>query len=85
MPEHKLDKCRSCNAPIIWAQTARGRDQPVDAAPAAGGNLRLQARPGLPPLVSVVAPRLRFGLKLRLPHHATCPQRDQWKRGRSRG
>jgi len=80
--EHKVDTCRSCDAPIIWAQTVRGRSQPIDAAPDPAGTLRLEARPGRPPLASVVSPRLRFGLKLRLPHHATCPDRQAWKRSR---
>lgn len=81
MAEHKVDRCKSCTARIIWAQTERGRNQPVDAEPDPAGNLRLEARPGRPPLATVVSPRLRFGLKLRLPHHATCPDGRRWKRG----
>lgn len=47
--------CTSCHAPIVWATTDRGRSMPVDAAPVAGGNVRLiMRRFPLPPLAKVV-------------------------------
>jgi hypothetical protein len=31
------DRCKSCNAPIVWATTAAGKPMPMDATPAAVG------------------------------------------------
>lgn len=44
-------RCRACNAPMLWFETPKGRNIPLDLDGAAS-------------------------------HFATCPQRDQFKRGK---
>ncbi|MFJ5105185.1 hypothetical protein [Streptomyces sp. NPDC088554] len=40
LSSHHITACRRCRAPICWEfTTANGRRQPVDATPAADGNL----------------------------------------------
>jgi hypothetical protein len=81
-PRYRIDDCRSCRAPVIWAQTVNGKAQPVDAQPSDGGNIRLQpGLPGKPPRAIVVTPKLAFGqTALRKPHHMTCPDGPRWKK-----
>jgi len=67
--------CKSCPAQVIWAETERGKAQLVDAQPVQGGNIRLTAREGRPPLSQVVPADRAFGrTDLRLAHFVTCPQ-----------
>lgn len=78
MAEH--EQCRSCGAPIRWAQTASGKPMPLNAA----------ADPqGLFALVDAEDPREvpRAVSGRRLPpgerwtsHFATCPQADSWRK-----
>ncbi len=84
MAEFVRDKCGSCQAEIIWAVTTRGKDMPVNADPAPGGNVALDYRPGQDPLARVLTTTQQFGRNnLRLSHFATCPQAPRWrKRGR---
>jgi hypothetical protein len=76
-------RCRSCQAPIVWAHTTTGKRIPVDAAPAAGGNIRLIAgQHGLTAHVVGSAIDLFDDTdtgERHLPHHATCPQADEWR------
>lgn len=76
MAEHRVTQCPSCGADVIWAISARnGTRQPIDAEPSAAGSIRLTARPDQPPLAEVITNAARrFGLKLRVAHHATCPK-----------
>lgn len=71
-------KCRSCHAAIFWAITDKGKQQPIDAAPVAGGNLVVAQR-GTVFYAHVAglfdAPGDRY-----MPHHATCPDAEKWKR-----
>jgi len=32
-PEADLPKCRSCGAPLLWAETNKGKNNPLDPAP----------------------------------------------------
>lgn len=34
-----MAKCSSCNAPITWVKTVRGRSMPIDHGPREDGNL----------------------------------------------
>lgn len=43
-----MPKCKSCDAEIRWAVTVNGKKIPIDAAPAAGGNITLTERPAAP-------------------------------------
>jgi hypothetical protein len=77
--------CRSCDAPIIWASTVKGRSMPVDFEPHPDGNIVLHERRGRGPLAEVVAAGqdgLIPGEALRLSHFSTCPQADQHRRPR---
>jgi hypothetical protein len=77
-------QCRSCRAPVTWAETEAGRRIPVDAEPSQRGNLVLRERTGLPPLAVVVVGAVADGEgPLHLSHFVTCPQASQW-RGRPR-
>lgn len=85
-PRIDLAKCRSCTAAIIWAETVKGKRMTVDAAPADGGNIRLEYRRGdVPPLAHVV-PKVERGNygdeSWYTSHFATCPQADEWRRPR---
>lgn len=83
MTNYRIDHCRSCDADIIWAVTINDRPIPVDANPAPGGNLRLEPRGAtMAPRAVKLSPKLAFGVKLRMPHHASCPQGREWKRKR---
>lgn len=73
--------CRSCQAPIVWAEIG-GKRIPLDAQPVDGGNLavrreaggRLVARPitaDHPPL-----PDEHAGIT----HFATCPNADRHRK-----
>lgn len=62
-----MDKgnCESCGAEILWVTTHKGSKQPLDPKPMQ----RVVIRGGI-----------AFSMKTYLPHHATCPQADQWRR-----
>jgi hypothetical protein len=69
--------CRSCKALVLWCITDKGKRQPVDAKPTEAGNLLIERRGTV--LYARLAglfdpPGERF-----MPHHATCPQADEWR------
>lgn len=74
----KGETCKSCKALVLWALTKGGKRQPVDAAPASTGNLILEQRSGT--LVSRVADLFDPPGDRYMPHHATCPDAEQWRR-----
>lgn len=75
-----IDRCRSCNAPVIWTVTVKDKRMPVDAEPSPDGNVELTSRTVGPPLATVhPQPPLDAG-QLRLSHFATCPHAKDWKR-----
>lgn len=63
-----IEHCRSCNAPIVWAKTEKGKPMPVDAEPVADGNIELQA--GIAKVVK--AGEVLPGTLLYKSHFATC-------------
>lgn len=76
--------CRSCKAPIRWARTVNDKPLPVDAHPTPDGNVLLR-EPG--PTADVLAGLFLAaardqGLELHMPHHATCPDGEKWRRSR---
>lgn len=89
-PLHEPKKCRSCGAPIFWAQNATTRkSMPVDAEPSEKGNVQLYDRGG-----SVIARVLgaedaqrtrdtAWALSgthtLRTSHFATCRDAGSWR------
>lgn len=81
-PEFPSDECGTCRADIIWTTTVNNKDMPVDAEPAAGGNIRVY-RDGATGIVrsDVVKPALAFGRSnLRLSHFVKCPDAPKWRR-----
>lgn len=73
--------CAGCGAEIIWCVTQNGKRQPVDAEPNPKGNLELRDVLNRFDPVSVVIdlwsdPNCeRF-----MPHHATCPNADEFRK-----
>lgn len=78
------DRCRTCDAPIIWATSESTlKAMPVDAEPSPAGSVQLIPREGRTPLARVIPARDRFAKTLHTSHFATCPQASQHrKRGR---
>ena len=77
-------RCRSCGAEIRWARTEKGKRIPLDDEPTVKGNVTI-ARQGDHVIASVLGPMeaeiaRQEGRTLYLPHHASCPQGDAWKR-----
>lgn len=85
-----MPTCRSCNRAIRWAVTAKGRRIPLDASPSPTGNVELTFGGGEAPEAATLtgaaldAARTRL-TPLYMPHHATCPQGNAWKRSGSKG
>lgn len=81
-PDYSTEPCRSCGKPVIWAVTTGAKDMPVDAVPAAGGNVQLERRHDQKPLARVLSVAQQFGKagRLRLSHFATCPHASGWRR-----
>lgn len=71
-------KCRSCEAPIIWATTDSGKRMPLDFDEHEGGNVFLAAdgtcRVGRQEEDTTPGTTRHFS------HFATCPNADQHRR-----
>ncbi len=92
-----MSVCRSCRAPIVWAETTQGRRIPLDAedmggwkapTPAPDGNVmatgsRLDPKFGSVMIVQILGPgQAPAGETLYRSHFATCPQADAHRGGR---
>jgi hypothetical protein len=68
--------CRSCEAPVIWAETTTGKKMPLDARPTAKGNLVF--------LAGVARGATDEDRRLKRPlytsHFATCPDAATFRR-----
>lgn len=71
----KITVCRSCGASIIWAQTAKGKDIPIDAEPAPDGNIALIN--GVAHVDSLFLKSAQMHYKS---HFATCPNASQHRK-----
>ena len=69
-------KCKSCHAPILWAETVNGRRIPLDAHPDPTGNVELHADGRA--VVHRTAPLT--GVPLYRAHHQTCPYAAEHRR-----
>lgn len=79
---YRIDACRSCEAPIIWATTTSGKAMPVDVEPVDVGNVELVLNGSLataPHAVVHGAPPLFRDGPLRTSHFATCPDAPAWR------
>ncbi len=80
-----MNVCRSCNAPVIWARTRKGKAMPVDRLPTVKGNIQLVPQRGGAALAHVLtkgeleAARAE-GETLHMSHYASCPQGRNWRR-----
>lgn len=96
-PRHEPHACKSCGAPVLWAQTLdpRGervpredgkgwRAMPVDFAPTLEGNVQIFHRQGEGIVARVYrnAAAAPSGAILRTSHFVTCPNAKQHRRGR---
>lgn len=76
-----IAQCRSCNAPIFWAESVKGKIMPMNSDPAADGTFRLVDRAGENPLAVFVRQSDRdAGLRLYACHYATCPDAKVWRK-----
>ncbi len=80
----KVESCRSCSYPIVWAVTTEGKSMPVDAPTDPAGNVVLRRDP--PPVTSdrvyaiVLDQNALFDDGPRhLAHFVTCPDGDVWR------
>ena len=67
----KVPTCRSCNAPVRWAKTTKGKLIPLDPSPVPGGKFGLVLQGDDSPPLAVAAQdhhQLRYDT-----HFATCP------------
>lgn len=74
------ETCRSCRAPVLWADTTGGERMPIDAKPTAAGNVLIHISEEQPPrLIAGVLTRGQVngarsdGKTLYRSHFASCP------------
>lgn len=78
-----MSVCQACEAPIRWARTAAGRNMPLNADPDDDGNVYLNTDGTCVTLAPPMDDEYRaLGFRLYMPHHATCPNADQFRRPR---
>lgn len=77
----RLAYCRSCEWPIIWVVTEKGKNMPVDADPviAVRGFRLVDQGEGVPPL-AVWCGRPDAGEKIYESHFSTCAHADQHRK-----
>lgn len=76
-----MSRCRSCDAPVLWARTVTGKLIPLDTEPSDGGNLVLDDGRAL--IYDHTTSNEMFAPPLYVSHFATCPQADRWRRRES--
>lgn len=89
----EIARCSGCDAEIRWVATKNAKPQPIDAEPNGKGNIRFiepvvyrATRRG--PLRAIeVIPKAELagelfpdGRERYMPHHATCPNVDEYRR-----
>ena len=78
--------CKSCHAPVWWAESENGKRMPVNPEPVEDGNV-VVLRPGhglAPPVVRVLGPgeMLLDEPDRFVSDFATCSRADEWRRSR---
>ena len=66
--------CRSCKAPIIWAESVKGKKMPIDAERVDDGNFEIVG--GQAFTVANSGPHYQS-------HFASCPEANIWREARS--
>lgn len=74
-------RCKSCRAEILWVKAASGKTMPLDAEPAADGNIVEDVGGTFRVLSKVERALPATGPRYRS-HHSTCPQAQDWRRNR---
>jgi hypothetical protein len=83
------ERCRSCEAPILWAFTESGKLMPVDYEPRWDGNigLRFCRNSGRRYLVAVYLTQADLHSRLWperfVSHFVSCSDSDSWRRRKS--
>lgn len=82
-----MRSCRSCRAPVTWVTLPSGKTMPLDAEPAADGNVALLSAGRAIVLTAGELSEERqlmppFRRKLYRSHFSTCPQAKQFRRGK---
>jgi hypothetical protein len=67
----KVEPCRSCGAPMVWAKTSTGKWAPFDAKP----ERRFILHPGEDGVLRAEAQPTYQS------HYATCPDAKAWRAG----
>lgn len=79
-----LKHCKSCGAPIYWAESSSGTPIPIDAEPTERGNITLTVNSigRLRAKVWWVTHEIpaKFDGKRRESHFVTCPEADRWRK-----
>jgi hypothetical protein len=75
-----MSVCRSCGAPITWAETKSGRRMPIDADPVEDGGTIMFAADGTTTVPYVIVRPAGEGTHR--PHWVTCFNADQHRRRR---
>lgn len=79
-----MSRCRSCDAEIFWATSQSGKAMPLNAKPDPFGNVKIYGRPAACSAVVLAGSDLEAaradGVRLFMPHHATCPQGGAWRK-----
>lgn len=82
-----MNRCRRCNAPLLWAETEKGRPIPIDPEPHADGDIHLYPTGGKHRAVVIRESMRGFfrdeGDPLYRSHFATCPYAGEFRRGRA--
>lgn len=81
-----MTTCSTCERPILWALSERGKPIPIDPQPRADGNIVLRALGGVEDRVAhVLKPDETASAEPRyVSHFATCPQAETHRRRRQR-
>lgn len=81
-----MTRCRSCDAPVLWAKTEKGRRMPLDPEPYTGsepaGVFVLRFFEAGTPTAVAVPPEAFKDEPLYRSHFATCPHAAEHRRGR---
>ncbi len=80
----KIEKCKACEAPIMWAQTSAGKNMPVDAEPVGNGNVVLfptAAKKLLAIVMSKTEADAWPGRERYVSHFATCAAAASFRKG----
>lgn len=74
-----MPRCKGCGRPIKWVKTPKGKSMPLDPDPVKMVMVRMVEKKDLKGnVVSVV--ETGFSIDAYMPHWATCPKADKFKR-----